>query len=369
MSKETNLSKPTVSSLVDELIVNKYLIDCGTVASQQMGRRPNELRVNGTENLVAVISWRRARLDIALITADNKIAFRDQIPLTEEEDKVDKITSTFFNIMKPKVGDRRIMGLCIIIPGIIDAENKRILSTVIGVGYSDPVVQRFEEAFHDYPFCLLNDTACFAYAEYVFANITEPKFRLYQCLKKVLALAFLPMEKMLRGAGSNATQFGHFSVDRNGPLCACGNHGCVERVVGENALTERAEVCGIDLTRFAGRKPLYCDIGAMAEDGDAHAKELIKDLAVDLSFAISNLITLFNPSLVVIGGMGVNLGPFFLSNIRDEVQIAASKSLCPTPGSSILRWGLDSELGGAARYYIDHYYDFFEQMQGGLYAD
>ena len=123
LSKETNLSKPTVSSLVDELIVNKYLIDCGTVASQQMGRRPNELRVNGTENLVAVISWRRARLDIALITADNKIAFRDQIPLTEEEDKVDKITSTFFNIMKPKVGDRRIMGLCIIIPGIIDAEN------------------------------------------------------------------------------------------------------------------------------------------------------------------------------------------------------------------------------------------------------
>ena len=46
LSKETNLSKPTVSSLVDELSVNKYLIDCGTVASQQMRRRPNELRVD-----------------------------------------------------------------------------------------------------------------------------------------------------------------------------------------------------------------------------------------------------------------------------------------------------------------------------------
>lgn len=129
-------------------------------------------------------------MDIALITADNKIAFRDQIPLTEEEDKVDKITSTFFNIMKPKVGDRRIMGLCIIIPGIIDAENKRILSTVIGVGYSDPVVQRFEEAFHDYPFCLLNDTACFAYAEYVFANITEPNFAYINVSKGVGACLF-----------------------------------------------------------------------------------------------------------------------------------------------------------------------------------
>lgn len=100
--------------------------------------------------------------------------------------------------MKPKVGDRRIMGLCIIIPGIIDAENKRILSTVIGVGYSDPVVQRFEEAFHDYPFCLLNDTACFAYAEYVFANITEPNFA-YINVSKGVGACLLPMEKCFVG--------------------------------------------------------------------------------------------------------------------------------------------------------------------------
>lgn len=120
---------------------------------------------------------------------------------------------------------------------------------------------------------------------------------------------------------------------------------------------------------YAGRKPLYCDIGAMAEDGDAHAKELIKDLAVDLSFAISNLITLFNPSLVVIGGMGVNLGPFFLSNIRDEVQNSGFKEFVSNTWIQYSTLGLDSELGGAARYYIDHYYDFFEQMQGGLYAD
>lgn len=77
----------------------------------------------------------------------------------------------------------------------------------------------------------------------------------------------------------------------------------------------------------------------MAEDGDVHAKELIKDLAVDLSFAISNLITLFNPSLVVIGGMGVNLGPFFLSNIRDEVQNSGFKEFVSNTWISILRWG------------------------------
>lgn len=171
-----------------------------------------------------------------------------------------------------------------------------------------------------------------------------------------------------QSGGGDSYEDGALSINFS-EMTACGNHGCVERVVGENALTERAEACGIDLTRFAGRKPLYCDIGAMAEDGDAHAKELIKDLAVDLSFAISNLITLFNPSLVVIGGMGVNLGPFFLSNIRDEVQNSGFKEFVSNTWIQYSTLGLDSELGGAARYYIDHYYDFFEQMQGGLYAD
>ena len=60
LAKITKLSKTTVSSLVDELIAGGYVLDCGAGASQQQGRRPNVLRVNGAGNVVAVISWRRA---------------------------------------------------------------------------------------------------------------------------------------------------------------------------------------------------------------------------------------------------------------------------------------------------------------------
>lgn len=52
-----------------------------------------------------------------------------------------------------------------------------------------------------------------------------------------------------------------------------------------------------------------------------------------------------------------------------EVQNSGFKEFVSNTWIQYSTLGLDSELGGAARYYIDHYYDFFEQMQGGLYAD
>ena len=96
LAKITRLSKTTVSSVVDELIAGGYVLDCGKVVSGQQGRRPNELCVNGAGNVVAVISWRRARLDVALVSSDGHIALRSQVPLTEEDDGVDKIVQTFF---------------------------------------------------------------------------------------------------------------------------------------------------------------------------------------------------------------------------------------------------------------------------------
>lgn len=309
LAKITKLSKTTVSSLVDELIAGGYVLDCGAGASQQQGRRPNVLRVNGAGNVVAVISWRRARLDIALVAADSKVLLRSQVPLAEQDDGVEKITRAFFETLLPAVGSARLMGVSIIIPGIVDGERGRILSTVIGVGFEDPVVERLGRALAGYPVCFLNDTACFAYAESVFTRIEEKYFAYINVSKGVGACLFAD-GKMLRGAGAMATQFGHYSIDRNGPECPCGNRGCLERIVGENALGERAAACGLDVSVLAGRKLLYSDVGAMAQNGDVQARALIRGLAQDLAYGVSNLISLFNPSLIIIGGTGVKLGPW-----------------------------------------------------------
>ena len=97
LANVANLSKTTVSSLVDELIRGRYVVDCGTGDPdvRQQGRRPNALRVDGAANVVAVVSWRRARLDIALISADSRMVYRGQVPLNEQADGVEQICSAF----------------------------------------------------------------------------------------------------------------------------------------------------------------------------------------------------------------------------------------------------------------------------------
>lgn len=314
----------------------------------------------------AVISWRRARLDIALVAADSKVLLRSQVPLEEQDDGVEKITQAFFGTLLPAVGSARLMGVSIIIPGIVDSERGRILSTVIGVGFEDPVIERLSRALAGYSLCFLNDTACFAYAESVFTRIEEPYFAYINVSKGVGACLFAD-GKMLRGAGAMATQFGHYSIDRNGPECPCGNRGCLERIVGENALGERAAACGLDVSALAGRKLLYSDVGAMAQNGDVHARALIRGLAQDLAWGISNLISLFNPSLIIIGGTGVKLGPWFLSDLCTALSHMGFREFVSRVRMQYSQLGLDAELTGAAQYYIDHHYDFSGQMQCGLF--
>lgn len=366
LAKLTQLSKTTVSSLVDELIANGYVVDCGVSESLTQGRKPNILHVNSRQNRVAVISWRRARLDLALIDTDNTIIMRRELPLEEQEDAVEKIFAAFDDVLLPACKDARLLGVCIVVPGMVDAKNKSILSTVIGVSAQDNVVQRLAEHFCNYSLSILNDTACFAYAERMFARITEPSFAYINISKGVGACLF-EEGRMLRGAGAMATQFGHYSIDRNGPSCACGNRGCLERMVGESFLTERASECGVTGIVLGGPRLLFSDISQAARDGNEKARELIRRLAEDMAYGLSNLITMFNPALIVIGGTGVKLGECFLSDIRTKLAKVGFQEFVSRVQLRYAHLGPDAELQGAAQYYIDFHHDFTARQVQGLF--
>lgn len=360
----TALSKTTVSSLVDELIRGGYVVDCGAGVSSHQGRRPNALRVHGEGNVVAVISWRRTRLHAALVSSDSRTLFRTEAPLSAPSKGVQQIKRVFARKLLPAAGSARVMGVCIIIPGIVDEERQSLFSTVIGVDHNAPVVTQLREALAGYPLCFLNDTACFAYAERVFTPVEEPYFAYVNVSAGVGACLFAE-GRMLRGAGAMATQFGHFSIDRDGPACSCGNRGCLESLVGENALGARAARRGLSVPE--GRRLLFSDVAAMADAGDENAKALIADLGRDLAWGVSNLISLFNPSLVVVGGAGTGLGPAFLAEIRASLKDMGFPEFVRGVRVEYSLLGLGAELTGAAQYYIDTHYDFSGNTQQQLF--
>lgn len=366
LAQKTGLSKTTVSSLVDELTGNHYVVDCGTVENLKTGRNPSILKVDSRYNRIAVISWHSSWLDLAAVNTAGDIAFRSRVPLEAGADGAGAICSAFDRILLPQLEKYRVLGVCIILPGIIDAENKTVLSTVVGITKQDPVIERFRSHFSGYSLSLVNDTACLAYAEVTFTHIQEPAFA-YINMDKGVGACLFESGKMLRGAGGMATQFGHCSIERGGISCSCGNRGCLEQMVGETVLPRRAAECGLRAAQGKKQELTFSDLAALADGGNPAAEKTREALAADLAYGLSNLISVFHPSLIVIGGSGVHMGQKFLDGIRAGLLRDGFRQFVEGVRVQYAALGQDADIKGAAQYFMDFHYSFLMQETNQLY--
>ena len=111
-----------------------------------------------------------------------------------------------------------------------------------------------------------------------------------------------------RGATSNAGELGHTSVDLDGPVCYCGNRGCLELRSAPRAVVEAARRGGLLPSRSRGVLTDYARVCRAASHGDRGATRLLDDAARHLAAAVVNLVNLLDPSLVVLAGRGFAAG-------------------------------------------------------------
>jgi predicted NBD/HSP70 family sugar kinase len=121
----------------------------------------------------------------------------------------------------------------------------------------------------------------------------------------------------LAGAGGYAGEVGHMVVNPRGRACRCGATGCWETEIGEEALVVASGLADADPS--AG----IADVLAAAEAGDARAKKVVGEAGDWLGVGISNLVNLFNPEVVVLGGILRELYPA----TRPQVQAALAHAL------------------------------------------
>lgn len=122
------------------------------------------------------------------------------------------------------------------------------------------------------------------------------------------------------GSLGTAGEIGHMTIDTNGPRCDCGNTGCWETLASGTALAREARqqiAAGAEtsiLAQAAGDidKVTAEVVHAAARQGDALAKELIAQISYYIGIGLANLINIFNPELMVIGGGLSNIGDMLL---------------------------------------------------------
>jgi glucokinase len=131
--------------------------------------------------------------------------------------------------------------------------------------------------------------------------------------------------RILRGASGAAGHLGHLTIDPDGPICICGNRGCLETLFSARSIESEAFAAihrGVDsrLLDFGSRLPTCAEVFDLARQGDAVAADIVRRGAKALGAALAGLAHAFDPELIILGGQISEAGDMLLDPVREEVH-------------------------------------------------
>jgi predicted NBD/HSP70 family sugar kinase len=162
-----------------------------------------------------------------------------------------------------------------------------------------------------------------------------------------------------RGAGGNAGEFGHMTVDENGPLCFCGNNGCLSALASCTAIIQavaNAMKKGVQsrIQEMAGNDPDRIHIEMILQsaiENDSLASRALNDAAVHIGVGLADVINLLNPSVVIFSGpLFQNEPQLVLESIQRVIRQRALEKAAHEVRLIVSNLGADAPALGAARF-------------------
>ncbi|PVG81610.1 ROK family transcriptional regulator [Nocardioides gansuensis] len=334
VARLTGLSRSTVSGIVQELLVEGVVQESrGVEPARGGGRPPTLISLRGEPGvLVGVdIGHRHVRVAVADLSA---------VPLAEEARPVDvdhsadealdlaaELVQQCLVAAGIGAGSDRIVGVGMGVPGPVHPRTGIVVSPILPswVGRSPAweLARRLGRPVH-----VDNDANIGALGEVRHGAARGHSDVIYVKASSGIGAGLVLAGKLYRGATGIAGEIGHVRFDDDGPVCRCGNRGCLETAVAGPKLVELLQPAyGPGLT-----------VGKMLElgrEGDVGVTRILDDAGRSLGRVIADLCNHLNPEIIVIGG-DMRVAPSFLRGIRDSIdryaQPDTARALTVVPG-------------------------------------
>lgn len=189
-------------------------------------------------------------------------------------------------------------------PGLVDPIGGTVISPInLGWKTKLSVIELLHSKI-DLPIALLNDVACATIAEHELGAGRGKSYMAYINLGTGIGSGIILNNQLVVGQGFGAGEIGHFSVDPNGGLCACGQRGCLEVFSSGLAIANQYH---IKQSKDSGKLNSISiitakEIASRAENGDTHAMDVFRDAGEYLLAALSGLSNLLDLQEIIIGG-------------------------------------------------------------------
>lgn len=366
LSRDTGLSPATVTSVVNELLVEGVLLETG-VAESQGGRPRTILNINPTHGYFIGVDVGETitRIELFDLTLKQLIGAQYEMgPGQSQGEEVAQAIALHLNDVIVASGIQRshILGVGVGVPGIVERTNDVVMYAP-SWGWRAVPFQALLAAFTDLPIYLDNGAKAMAQAELWFGAGRSVESLAVLLIGTGVGAGIITNGRVYRGATNSAGEWGHTKLVLDGWECRCGSRGCLEAYVGAPGLIRRFRELAPTATTIslAKQEASVESIVQAAMIGEPHAVQVLEEVTHYLGASIADLINVFNPQLIVLGGwVGLQLGPSLLDNIRRVVEKYALRQPFDAVRIGLCELGQDAVCMGAVTLALD---DFL--MSGG----
>jgi glucokinase len=243
---------------------------------------------------------------------------------TPREDPDRLVTAVADLVAELARGQPRVTAVGLGTCGRVDPVDQSVMSS-IALGWSRPVALRaLLEARTGLPVFIDNDVNAGALGEHAWGAGHGVDDLIYLGVGTGIGAGIVLGGRLYRGATGAAGEIGHMVIDLDGPPCPCGNRGCLEVLAGGKALGAFAST---DVPGDSALAAIALGQGAVsardvfeaARAGDAHAQRLVRRTAEYLAVAIVNVVNVFDPQRVILGGGLAQTGDLLVTAVREAL--------------------------------------------------
>ncbi len=366
ISNVTAWSKAKASQEVNTLIEKGFIVDVGEGISNG-GRKPHLLRLNKNLGYIVGIDIGATSIDIALTDAVGSILKRVAEPADVRQPPEDILGRCSVLILEMTVdlgiSTDQILGIGIGVPGPVNfARGVLVAPPLMPEWENYPIRNFFKETFRSSYVVVDNDVNIMALGEQRSGNAVNIDHFLVIKIGTGIGCGIMVDRVIYRGNDGCAGDVGHICVDKEGPVCRCGNQGCLEAMAAGPAIAEKA----MQAARAHKSEYLYKilekneglispeDVNTACREGDEVALEIIRESGQMIGDVLASLVNFFNPSHIFIGGGVANFGNHLLVAIKRAVLRRSLPLATRNLDINFSRTGVDAGLMGAIMLALDY---------------
>jgi len=329
IARRMALSRAAVTTIVNDLLASQIIREAERISARN-GRPPIVLEINPTFGHVVGLDFGATHLSLFIADLSARILDENESELNITRGpetclaEADRLLHE--RLTKVNLSLQNILAIGVGVPGPIVTEAGMVLSPPLMPGWDQYPIRDDLEKRWGCPVSLNNDAELGALGEWAAGAGRGEGNLAYIKVGTGIGAGLLLDGKIYRGVTGSAGEIGHLTMDENGPVCTCGNHGCLEAIAGGRAIALQAQeaVRKGKRTQMAAIQPVESisvrEVAAAARLGDLLAQQILAKAGTHIGIAIAGLVNLFNPGMIVIGGGVARTGDLLLEPMRQAVQ-------------------------------------------------